>query len=84
MLSFRLSLIHIYPLFSVDLSDPYNPKIIGTLKIPGFSEYLHPYGDGLLLGIGEEVDEKGVESNQEMCIRDRSKYLGNGAAALCT
>ena len=52
------------PLFSVDLSDPDNPKIIGTLKIPGFSEYLHPYGDGLLLGIGEEVDEKGVESNQ--------------------
>lgn len=44
------------PLFSVDLSDPANPKIIGELKIPGFSEYLHPYGDGLLLGIGMEDD----------------------------
>lgn len=40
------------PLFSVDLSDPENPKILGELKIPGFSEYLHPYGDGKLLGIG--------------------------------
>ena len=47
------------PLFSVDLSDPNNPKIIGKLKIPGFSEYLHPYGDGKLLGIGMDVSEDG-------------------------
>ncbi len=46
------------PLFSVDLSDPTNPKILGELKIPGFSEYLHPYGENQLLGIGMEVDEK--------------------------
>lgn len=48
------------PLFSVDLSDPAAPKIIGELKIPGFSEYLHPYGEGQLLGIGMDVDEEGV------------------------
>lgn len=48
------------PLFSVDLSDPENPEIIGELKIPGFSEYLHPYGDGYLLGIGMATDEEGV------------------------
>ena len=47
------------PLFSVDLSDPENPKILGELKIPGFSEYLHPYGDGKLLGIGMDVSEDG-------------------------
>ena len=47
------------PLFSVDLSDPKNPKILGELKIPGFSEYLHPYGDGKLLGIGMDVSEDG-------------------------
>ena len=46
------------PLFSADLSDPENPKIIGALKIPGFSNYLFPYGDGLLLGIGQDADEK--------------------------
>ena len=45
------------PLFSVDLSDPENPKIIGALKIPGFSNYLFPYGEGKLLGIGQEADE---------------------------
>lgn len=40
------------PLFSVDLSNPENPRIMGALKIPGFSEYLHPWGMGRLLGIG--------------------------------
>lgn len=40
------------PLFSVDVSDPTNPVLKGALKIPGFSDYLHPYGDHLLLGIG--------------------------------
>lgn len=46
------------PLFSADLSDPTNPKILGELKIPGFSEYMYPYGDGLLLGFGMDADEK--------------------------
>lgn len=45
------------PLFSADVSDPYNPKIIGSLKIPGFSNYLFPYGDKLL-GIGRNADEQ--------------------------
>lgn len=45
------------PLFSVDLSDPENPRIIGKLKIPGFSEYLHFYGQNQLLGIGMDADE---------------------------
>ncbi len=46
------------PLFSADLSDPQNPKILGELKIPGFSEYMYPYGDGLLLGFGKDADER--------------------------
>lgn len=51
------------PLFSVDLSDPKNPEVLGELKIPGFSEYLHPYGEGLLLGIGMDVDKTGTTTN---------------------
>lgn len=46
------------PLFSVDLSDPEHPEIIGSLKIPGFSDYLHFYGEDQLLGIGMNVDEE--------------------------
>lgn len=51
------------PLFSIDLSDPKNPNVVGELKLPGFSEYLHPYGDGLLLGVGMDVDETGTTTN---------------------
>lgn len=46
------------PLFSADLSDPKNPKILGELKIPGFSEYMYPYGDGKLLGFGMDANEQ--------------------------
>ena len=46
------------PLFSVDLSNPEKPKILGKLKIPGFSEYLHFYGEDKLLGIGMSTDEE--------------------------
>ncbi|MCR5387620.1 MAG: beta-propeller domain-containing protein [Lachnospiraceae bacterium] len=43
------------PLFTVDFSDKSNPKLIGKLNIPGFSEYLHPWGDNMLIGIGREL-----------------------------
>ena len=46
------------PLFTVDFSNPKDPKIIGKLKIPGFSDYLHFYGENKLLGIGMDVDEE--------------------------
>lgn len=44
------------PLYSLDLSDPTMPKALGELKIPGFSRYLHPLGDHLLLGVGRDAD----------------------------
>lgn len=44
------------PLFTVDLSDPTAPKVLGELKIPGFSRYLQPFSDGYLLGIGRDAD----------------------------
>jgi hypothetical protein len=45
------------PLHVIDLTDPTKPKVLGELKIPGYSAYLHPVGDGLLLGIGQDVRE---------------------------
>ena len=45
------------PLFAVDLSNPASPRVLDTLKIPGFSEYLHVFKDNLLLGIGYNADE---------------------------
>lgn len=45
------------PLFAIDLSDPENPTVLGMLKIPGFSDYMHPLGDHHLLTIGRDIDE---------------------------
>ena len=45
------------PLFTIDLADPENPKVLGKLKIPGYSDYLHPYDENTLIGIGKETVE---------------------------
>ncbi|MDR1183744.1 MAG: beta-propeller domain-containing protein, partial [Coriobacteriales bacterium] len=44
------------PLFALDLSDPTAPEVTSELKIPGFSTYLHPFGEGRLLGLGYDAD----------------------------
>ncbi|GBF33066.1 hypothetical protein DCCM_2163 [Desulfocucumis palustris] len=45
------------PLFVIDLKDPRNPTVLGELKIPGYSDYLHPYDENHLIGVGMEVPE---------------------------
>ncbi len=43
------------PLFVIDLKDPEDPKVLGKLKIPGYSDYLHPYDENHLIGLGKEA-----------------------------
>ncbi len=43
------------PFFVIDLSDPENPGILGELKIPGYSDYLHPYDENHIIGVGKET-----------------------------
>ena len=45
------------PLFVIDLSNPKQPKVLGELKIPGYSTYLHPYDENHLIGIGMDTKE---------------------------
>jgi len=45
------------PLFVVDLKDPANPRVLGQLKITGYSDYLHPYDENHIIGIGKETVE---------------------------
>ncbi|CAM3844680.1 beta-propeller domain-containing protein [Mesobacillus zeae] len=55
------------PLFAIDASEPSNPKVLGELKIPGFSNYLHPYDENHLIGFGQDtkvIDGKGKEEPQ--------------------
>ena len=46
------------PLFVIDLSNPTSPEVLGELKIPGYSSYLHPLGENYLIGFGEDSVEK--------------------------
>jgi uncharacterized secreted protein with C-terminal beta-propeller domain len=46
------------PLFVIDLGDPLRPRVVGELKVPGFSTYLHPLDATHLLGIGRDVDSE--------------------------
>ncbi len=47
------------PLYVVDLSDPASPTVSGELKVPGYSAYLHPVGDGRLVGVGQDATDDG-------------------------
>ena len=47
------------PLFVIDLSDPYNPEELGYLKVTGYSDYLHPYDENHIIGIGKETTDAG-------------------------
>ena len=52
---FAVTFRQIDPLYVIDLADPADPAIRGELELPGFSDYLHPFGSDLLLGLGHHV-----------------------------
>ncbi|MBO5754219.1 MAG: beta-propeller domain-containing protein [Proteobacteria bacterium] len=60
------------PLYTLDLSDPKNPKVMGELKITGYSSYIHPLGDNHLLTIGEDATEEGSILGLQLQIFDVS------------
>ena len=60
------------PLYTLDLADPERPRVLGELKIPGYSAYLHPIGEDLLLGIGQDADENGRPLGTQLSIFDVS------------
>src|SRR5690606_1866930 len=61
------------PLFVLDLSNPTKPVVTGELKVPGFSSYLHPLSEKVLLGIGRDVNEAtGVQGGIKLSLFDVS------------
>ncbi|MDX8144880.1 beta-propeller domain-containing protein [Lentzea sp. BCCO 10_0061] len=58
------------PLYTLDLSDPRQPRVTGELKITGFSAYLHPAGDGKLIGVGQEATEQGRTTGTQVSLFD--------------
>jgi uncharacterized secreted protein with C-terminal beta-propeller domain len=68
MVTFR----QIDPFFVVDLSDPKNIKMLGELKIPGFSRYLHPYDENTIIGIGQDASTTGRTTGLKISLFDVS------------
>ena len=58
------------PLYTVDLSDPAAPAVTGELKILGYSAYLHPIGDGRLIGVGQDATEQGRTTGTQVALYD--------------
>jgi inhibitor of cysteine peptidase len=66
MVTFR----QIDPLFVIDLSNPNNPKVLGFLKIPGVSDYLHPYDETHIIGVGRDATEEGRMLGMKLSLFD--------------
>lgn len=58
------------PLYAIDLTDPTAPRLLGELKIPGFSEYLHPLGGMRMLGVGQDAGPDGLTRGAQAALFD--------------
>jgi uncharacterized secreted protein with C-terminal beta-propeller domain len=80
------------PLYVVDLADPTRPRVTGELKITGYSAYLHPVDDDLLIGVGQDATEEGRRLGSQVSLFDVSNpaaprllqthALGEGSSAV--
>jgi hypothetical protein len=80
------------PLYTIDLSSPTSPRVAGQLELEGYSAYLHPVAEGLLLGIGQEVGPENEPSDAQLELFDVSNpaaprlqaraTLGSGSSSL--
>ncbi len=60
------------PLYAIDLTDPDAPRLLGELKIPGFSEYLHPISGQRLIGLGQDALTNGTLLGAQAALFDVS------------
>ena len=68
MVTFR----QVDPLYVIDLSNPNNPNVLGYLKIPGVSDYLHPYDESHVIGVGRDATEDGRMQGMKLSLFDVS------------
>lgn len=71
---FLVTFRQVDPLFTIDLSNPFAPVVRGKLKVPGFSEYIHPLDDDHLLTLGKAATDEGVVLGLQLSIFDVSDF----------
>ena len=66
------------PFFVLDLKVPSNPRVLGALKIPGYSDYLHPYDENHIIGIGKDTVEVPIKGwgSAEGTVSTQAYYQG--------
>ena len=72
------------PFYTIDLSEPTDPRILGELKIPGFSSYLHPISDTMVLGVGSDADDEGRVTGAKVSLFDVSDLTAPREVAVWT
>lgn len=70
MVTFR----QVDPLYVIDVSVPEEPKVLGYLKVTGYSGYLHPYDETHLIGVGQEATEEGRVQGVKISLFDVSDF----------
>ncbi|MFA5792244.1 MAG: beta-propeller domain-containing protein [Candidatus Gracilibacteria bacterium] len=68
-IAYLVTFLKVDPFFVIDLEDPKNPEVLGELKIPGYSDYLQPFGENYMIGFGkdtetpteEELEDRGID-----------------------
>ena len=60
------------PFFVIDLSEPTHIQILGELKIPGFSRYLHPFDENIIIGVGQDITDLGRVNGLKISLFDVS------------
>jgi uncharacterized secreted protein with C-terminal beta-propeller domain len=68
--AFVVTFRQVDPLYTLDLSDPTAPRVLGELKIPGYSAYLHPIDDNHILGVGQDADADGRTTGVQVSLFD--------------
>lgn len=69
-LSYVVTFRQVDPLYITDFGDPERPVLLGELKIPGFSTYLHPLGEGRLAGVGFDATDAGQITGAQLSLFD--------------
>lgn len=77
MVTFR----QVDPFFVIAFKNHRYPKILGELKIPGFSRYLHPYDEDTIIGLGRQADANGRQQGLKVSLFDVSDVSNPKEAA---
>lgn len=71
---YMVTFVQTDPLFTLDVSDPTDPRVVGELHIPGFSTYIHPFDNDHILTIGQDGDEWGSTGGVVLQLFDISNF----------